>query len=210
MFVHFILLTIPSAYTFTLLNTYFFLHLVPHAHAHAHAHFGLFWYITKHYVSCTFCWAVLLISQSTTTLLCPQSFYFVCPIQHYASIMKYISQPPLLLDVHIHKPLLPARTWMDSLLAFFPGLQVRLYYVNWCIYSCLKSLFYFSNFFILCMSQVLKGDIRPAIETHEMLYQVTKKHNFLPEVICLSVVSLCSYSTKFWVTAAAQKWPVVT
>ncbi|MBN3295654.1 EDEM3 protein, partial [Amia calva] len=71
--------------------------------------------------------------------------------QHYASIMKYISQPPLLLDVHIHKPLLTARTWMDSLLAFFPGLQV------------------------------LKGDIRPAIETHEMLYQVTKKHNFLPE-----------------------------
>uniref|UniRef100_A0A665V9C3 alpha-1,2-Mannosidase n=1 Tax=Echeneis naucrates TaxID=173247 RepID=A0A665V9C3_ECHNA len=75
---------------------------------------------------------------------------------HYASIMKYISQPPLLLDVHIHKPLLPARTWMDSLLAFFPGLQV------------------------------LKGDIRPAIETHEMLYQVTKKHNFLPEVTYLS------------------------
>lgn len=44
--------------------------------------------------------------------------------------MKYISQPPLLLDVHIHKPLLPARTWMDSLLAFFPGLQVRLDHVN--------------------------------------------------------------------------------
>uniref|UniRef100_A0A673W2X4 alpha-1,2-Mannosidase n=1 Tax=Salmo trutta TaxID=8032 RepID=A0A673W2X4_SALTR len=83
---------------------------------------------------------------------------------HYASIMKYISQPPLLLDVHIHKPLLPARTWMDSLLAFFPGLQV------------------------------LKGDIRPAIETHEMLYQVTKKHNFLPEVSSL----LCSLSTSFF------------
>uniref|UniRef100_A0A672ISF9 alpha-1,2-Mannosidase n=1 Tax=Salarias fasciatus TaxID=181472 RepID=A0A672ISF9_SALFA len=83
---------------------------------------------------------------------------------HYASIMKYISQPPLLLDVHIHKPLLPARTWMDSLLAFFPGLQV------------------------------LKGDIRPAIETHEMLYQVTKKHNFLPEVNAVFVfrcVVLC-------------------
>lgn len=44
--------------------------------------------------------------------------------------MKYISQPPLLLDVHIHKPLLPARTWMDSLLAFFPGLQVRLMLCN--------------------------------------------------------------------------------
>lgn len=41
-----------------------------------------------------------------------------------------------------------------------------------------------------CSLQVLKGDIRPAIETHEMLYQVTKKHNFLPEVVpffcCLS------------------------
>ncbi|XP_029473471.1 ER degradation-enhancing alpha-mannosidase-like protein 3 [Rhinatrema bivittatum] len=70
---------------------------------------------------------------------------------HYDAIMRYISQPPLLLDVHIHKPMLTARTWMDALLAFFPGLQV------------------------------LKGDIRPAIETHEMLYQVIKKHNFLPE-----------------------------
>uniref|UniRef100_A0A4W5MQK9 alpha-1,2-Mannosidase n=1 Tax=Hucho hucho TaxID=62062 RepID=A0A4W5MQK9_9TELE len=75
-----------------------------------------------------------------------------------------LTPPPLLLDVHIHKPLLPARTWMDSLLAFFPGLQV------------------------------LKGDIRPAIETHEMLYQVTKKHNFLPEVTSL----LCSLSTYFF------------
>ncbi|XP_067893537.1 ER degradation-enhancing alpha-mannosidase-like protein 3 [Heterodontus francisci] len=44
---------------------------------------------------------------------------------HYAAIMKYISQPPLLLDVHIHKPMLNARTWMDALLAFFPGLQVK-------------------------------------------------------------------------------------
>ncbi|MEJ1286932.1 ER degradation enhancer mannosidase alpha-like 3 [Cricetulus griseus] len=44
---------------------------------------------------------------------------------HYDAIMRYISQPPLLLDVHIHKPMLNARTWMDSLLAFFPGLQTR-------------------------------------------------------------------------------------
>lgn len=58
-----------------------------------------------------------------------------CCIQHYASIMKYISQPPLLLDVHIHKPLLPARTWMDSLLAFFPGLQVSLI---WCNSRCFR------------------------------------------------------------------------
>uniref|UniRef100_A0A4W3HZW0 alpha-1,2-Mannosidase n=1 Tax=Callorhinchus milii TaxID=7868 RepID=A0A4W3HZW0_CALMI len=70
---------------------------------------------------------------------------------HYRAIMKYISQPPLLLDVHMHNPTVTVRKWMDSLLAFFPGLQV------------------------------LKGDLRPAIETHEMLYQVTQRHKFLPE-----------------------------
>lgn len=30
--------------------------------------------------------------------------------------------------------------------------------------------------------QVLKGDLKSAIEIHEMLYQVTLRHNFLPEV----------------------------
>uniref|UniRef100_A0A665X1A1 alpha-1,2-Mannosidase n=1 Tax=Echeneis naucrates TaxID=173247 RepID=A0A665X1A1_ECHNA len=71
---------------------------------------------------------------------------------HYSAIMKYISQPPLLLNVHMHNPTVSVRSWMDSLLAFFPGLQV------------------------------LRGDLKPAIETHEMLYQVTKQHKFLPEV----------------------------
>ncbi|XP_065100180.1 ER degradation-enhancing alpha-mannosidase-like protein 3 isoform X1 [Paramisgurnus dabryanus] len=70
---------------------------------------------------------------------------------HYSAIMKYISQPPLLLNVHMHNPTVHVRSWMDSLLAFFPGLQV------------------------------LRGDLKPAIETHEMLYQVTKQHKFLPE-----------------------------
>uniref|UniRef100_A0A8C6PYW8 alpha-1,2-Mannosidase n=1 Tax=Nothobranchius furzeri TaxID=105023 RepID=A0A8C6PYW8_NOTFU len=70
---------------------------------------------------------------------------------HYSAIMKYISQPPLLLNVHMHNPTVGVRSWMDSLLAFFPGLQV------------------------------LRGDLKPAIETHEMLYQVTKQHKFLPE-----------------------------
>uniref|UniRef100_A0A3B4BMW2 alpha-1,2-Mannosidase n=1 Tax=Periophthalmus magnuspinnatus TaxID=409849 RepID=A0A3B4BMW2_9GOBI len=65
----------------------------------------------------------------------------------------YISQPPLLLNVHMHNPTVSVRSWMDSLLAFFPGLQV------------------------------LRGDLKPAIETHEMLYQVTKQHKFLPEVL---------------------------
>lgn len=59
--------------------------------------------------------------------------------------MKYISQPPLLLDVHIHKPLLPARTWMDSLLAFFPGLQVRVDHMNLSYYSPCISACRFSN-----------------------------------------------------------------
>lgn len=57
-------------------------------------------------------------------LVCKISSQGSVALQHYDAIMRYISQPPLLLDVHIHKPMLNARTWMDSLLAFFPGLQV--------------------------------------------------------------------------------------
>ncbi|GIZ05091.1 hypothetical protein CEXT_573722 [Caerostris extrusa] len=71
--------------------------------------------------------------------------------RHYSAVMKYISQGPLLVDVHMHRPHTNSRNFMDSLLAFWPGLQV------------------------------LKGDIKPAIETHEMLYQVMQRHNFLPE-----------------------------
>ncbi|XP_054157935.1 ER degradation-enhancing alpha-mannosidase-like protein 3 [Oppia nitens] len=71
--------------------------------------------------------------------------------RHYAGVMKYVSQGPLLVDVMMHRPHSQAKNFMDSLLAFWPGLQV------------------------------LKGDLKPAIETHEMLYQVMKKHRFLPE-----------------------------
>lgn len=46
--------------------------------------------------------------------------------QHYTAVMKYISQGPYLLDVHMHKPEAVSRTFMDSLLAFWPGLQVGL------------------------------------------------------------------------------------
>jgi len=71
--------------------------------------------------------------------------------KHYEAIMKYVSQGPLMVDVHMHKPLTNSRNFMDALLAFWPGLQV------------------------------MKGDIKPAIETHEMLYQVMQRHKFLPE-----------------------------
>ncbi|XP_018018323.1 ER degradation-enhancing alpha-mannosidase-like protein 3 isoform X2 [Hyalella azteca] len=71
--------------------------------------------------------------------------------KHYSAVMKYVSQGPMLLDVHMHRPHTTTRNYMDAFLAFWPGLQV------------------------------LKGDIKPAIETHEMLYQVTQRHHFLPE-----------------------------
>ncbi len=48
------------------------------------------------------------------------------PPQHYSAIMKYISQGPLMVDVHMHKPLTNSRHFMDALLAFWPGLQVLL------------------------------------------------------------------------------------
>nr|XP_023014026.1 ER degradation-enhancing alpha-mannosidase-like protein 3 isoform X1 [Leptinotarsa decemlineata]XP_023014028.1 ER degradation-enhancing alpha-mannosidase-like protein 3 isoform X2 [Leptinotarsa decemlineata] len=71
--------------------------------------------------------------------------------RHYNAVMKYISQGPMLLDVHMHRPHTNSKNFMDALLAFWPGLQV------------------------------LKGDIKPAVETHEMLYQVMQRHKFIPE-----------------------------
>lgn len=77
--------------------------------------------------------------------------------RHYSGIMKYVSQGPLLVDVHMHRPTSNAKGFMDSLLAFWPGLQV------------------------------LKGDLVPAIETHELLYQVIQRHNYLmPEAFSIS------------------------
>lgn len=58
--------------------------------------------------------------------------------------MRYLSKGPMFIDVHMHKPTVAARSYMDSLLAFWPGLQV------------------------------LKGDLKSAIEMHEMLYLVVQ------------------------------------
>lgn len=100
--------------------------------------------------------------------------------------MKYISQPPLLLNVHMHNPTVSVRSWMDSLLAFFPGLQVRNFsprnFICSRLWKCAGGVMVFCIFFFPLISQVLRGDLKPAIETHEMLYQVTKQHKFLPEV----------------------------
>lgn len=65
--------------------------------------------------------------------------------------MRYVNKGPLFVDVHMHRPTVATRGFMDSLLAFWPGLQV------------------------------LKGDVKEAIEMHEMLFQVIQKHKFLPE-----------------------------
>lgn len=65
-------------------------------------------------------------------------------LQHYEAIMRYVNKGPLFIDVHMHKPTVASRTYMDSLLAFWPGIQV------------------------------LKGDLKAAIEFHETLYQVIK------------------------------------
>ncbi|XP_074871210.1 ER degradation-enhancing alpha-mannosidase-like protein 3 isoform X6 [Carettochelys insculpta] len=96
--------------------------------------------------TCTACAGTMILEFAALSRLTQETVF-----EHYVAIMKYISQPPLLLNVHMHNPTVSIRSWMDSLLAFFPGLQV------------------------------LRGDLKPAIETHEMLYQVTKQHKFLPE-----------------------------
>ncbi|KAF2349551.1 Glycoside hydrolase family 47 [Trinorchestia longiramus] len=94
--------------------------------------------------------------------------------KHYTAVMKYVSQGPMLLDVHMHRPHTTTRNFMDAFLAFWPGLQV------------------------------LKGDIKPAIETHEMLYQVIQRHNFLPEAFTTDFqVSCVAFTTDFQVSSVA-------
>ncbi|KAI8123543.1 ER degradation-enhancing alpha-mannosidase-like protein 3 [Lucilia cuprina] len=69
--------------------------------------------------------------------------------------MKYVSEGPMLLDVLMHRPHAKSRNFMDALLAFWPGLQV------------------------------LSGDLKPAVQTHEMLYQVMQMHTFIPEAFTI-------------------------
>ncbi|RWS28702.1 ER degradation-enhancing alpha-mannosidase-like protein 3 [Leptotrombidium deliense] len=77
--------------------------------------------------------------------------------RHYEGIMKYVKQGPMFVDVQMHRPRTNSKNFMDALLAFWPGLQV------------------------------LKGDIKPAVETHEMLYQVIRRHNYLmPEAFTVT------------------------
>lgn len=47
--------------------------------------------------------------------------------KHYQAVMKYVSQGPMLLDVHMHRPNTNSKNFMDALLAFWPGLQVYCY-----------------------------------------------------------------------------------
>ena len=61
----------------------------------------------------------------------------------------------MLVDVSMNSPTRVTRTFMDSLLAFWPGLQV------------------------------LWGDVESAIHIHDMLYHVTERYNFLPEAFTL-------------------------
>lgn len=91
--------------------------------------------------------------------------------RHYSAVMKYISQGPMLLDVHMHRPHTNSRNYMDALLAFWPGLQVLkgIIFVKLCITYNVIIMYLFA------------GDIKPAVETHEMLYQVMQRHNFIPE-----------------------------
>lgn len=51
--------------------------------------------------------------------------------------MKFVSKGPLFVDVHMHRPTIASRPFMDSLLAFWPGLQVT-YVVNENIYKKLN------------------------------------------------------------------------
>ncbi|CAF0895398.1 unnamed protein product [Rotaria sordida] len=71
--------------------------------------------------------------------------------EHCSSIMSYVQQGVAIVNVHMHQSYRWTKNHMDALLAFWPRLQV------------------------------MTGDLKSAIELHEMLYQVVKNHKFLPE-----------------------------
>ncbi|CAH8490220.1 unnamed protein product [Schistosoma turkestanicum] len=76
---------------------------------------------------------------------------------HYEAVNRYVGGPQsaefpfLFLDVHMHRPAQRARTFMDALLAFWPGIQV------------------------------LTGDVKRAVALHELLYLIHKRNKLLPE-----------------------------
>ena len=74
-------------------------------------------------------------------------------VLHCIIIHRYIFffQRPVMQDVHMHRPHTTSKHFIDALGAFWPGLQV------------------------------LMGDLKPAIESHEILYQIMQRHNFIPE-----------------------------
>lgn len=83
-----------------------------------------------------------------------------------------------MLDVHMHQPMTNSRNFMDALLAFWPGLQVSVVWSSYLL--CFVNSFFNAHACVGVM-QILKGDIKEAVETHEMLYQVVRRHHFIPE-----------------------------
>lgn len=69
--------------------------------------------------------------------------------------MTYVSQGPMLLDVHMHKPNTNSKNFMDALLAFWPGLQVLM-----------PILFLFAIYFIYFIRTIANWKLfsRPGIE----------------------------------------------
>nr|CAD2206147.1 unnamed protein product [Meloidogyne enterolobii] len=43
--------------------------------------------------------------------------------KHYDAIMRHLNKGPIFVDVQMHRPQLASRSYMDALLAFWPGIQ---------------------------------------------------------------------------------------
>eukprot|EP00123_Amoebidium_parasiticum_P015995 comp23235_c0_seq2/m.37917 comp23235_c0_seq2/g.37917 ORF comp23235_c0_seq2/g.37917 comp23235_c0_seq2/m.37917 type:complete len:562 (-) comp23235_c0_seq2:65-1750(-) len=70
-------------------------------------------------------------------------------MKHYSGIMKHLKRGPFYVDGYINDPRLLARPYMDSLSAFWPGLQV------------------------------LVGDLPSAVEMHQALLRLSRLHGGL-------------------------------
>jgi len=119
--------------------------------------------------------------------------------------MKYVSQGPLMVDVHMHKPQTNAKNFMDALLAFWPGLQVwsvslldvdrlQLLYnhMDYCVLLLVKRLAGKSISSMTCFISSCQWNLN-SVSQHGLLW-----HGWMITSCCIHTASLPSLACWLW------------
>lgn len=107
----------------------------------------------------------------------------------WKTIIKYVCR---YVEVNMNSA---ALVWplFNSLQAFWPGLQVILIICStYCLLPYVIGCMHFTHF-----SQVLAGDVDPAIRTHTAFFSVWKRYGFTPEGFNLATLSVQVYDFQY-------------